>query len=632
MSDYRAIAGVSASLRNLLRNRMEAPVDVTIAPPDVTINGVAGRRLNLYLYEVGENGSLKNQEIPGHGHPSAYGRPPLSLNLRYLFTAHGDNETAADADLVAQQILGDAMRVLHDFAIITPNLREDDDPTRPRILDPSLVGEFEQVKVILQPTNLEDFSKIWSALPQANFRRSVAYEVSVVQIESRRPGRFPRPVGEPPAGGPRVYVIPFRRPHIADIRVRRQGDPPGTARPLPYARAGDTLIIRGRYFASEATGVILGGLEIPLSPQADDRIEVLIPDGTFPSGAAIPEERRLQPGPQAVEVIVGVGAAALPQAGFPSNPAVFMLVPHVTGQTPSLNTVPRTLTVAGERLFLETLTGETLVGNAVIAKAAYLSATPTQIVVPLPDTLPAWPVQCLISGSLAAFPGLIGALDMQVTIGPDGPHTATLATTPLTLPQAARELQTAIRNAPGGGPAFRGVRAAATTAGGQLVIVPGGLGGAVVTTVANTAPSTTADQLRLSAGGGGTLVQAYLSGELAPFPVITAGQPAVDLTIGGITHTIHLPGRPLTLVDAAAMLEVAVRSAGPEAAFANGQVTTLANQLLLVPGAAGDVAFGPVAGVDETTAAELQLHVRYLIRVRVNGAESIDDVSVEIPL
>jgi hypothetical protein len=201
MSDYRAIAGVSASLRNLLRNRMEGPVDVTIAPPDITINGIAGRRLNLYLYEINENGSLKNQEIPGHGHPAAYGHPPLSLNLSYLLTAHGDNEAAADADLVAQQILGDAMRVLHDFAIITPNLREDDDPTRPRILDPSLIGEFEQVKIILQPTNLEDFSKIWTALPQANFRRSVAYEVSVVQIESQRPRRFPRPVGEPPAGG-----------------------------------------------------------------------------------------------------------------------------------------------------------------------------------------------------------------------------------------------------------------------------------------------------------------------------------------------------------------------------------------------------------------------------------------------
>jgi hypothetical protein len=297
-----------------------------------------------------------------------------------------------------------------------------------------------------------------------------------------------------------------------------------------------------------------------------------------------------------------------------------------------LNTVPRLLTIAGERLFLEALTGETLTGSAVIAKAAYLSANPTQIVVPLPDTLPAWPVQCLISGSLAPFPNLTGALDMQVTVGTDGPHIATLATTPLMLSQAARELQTALRNAPGGGSAFQGARVAATTGGSQLLIVPGGLGGAVVTTIANNAPSTIADQLRLSAGGGGTLVQAYLSGELAPFPVITSSQPAVNLTIGGVTHPITLASRPLTLVDAAVMLEAAIRSAGPEAAFANAQMTTVANQLLLVPGAAGDVAFAPVAGVDETTAAELQLHVRYLVRVRVNGAESIDDVSVELPL
>src|SRR5215208_1176086 len=104
MSNFRAIGGVSASLRNLLRDRMEDPVDVTIAPPDVTVSSVIGRRLNLYLYQVTENGNL-----------AAYGHPPLSLNLHYLLTAHSTTETELDSDLQAQHILGDAMRVLHDL-------------------------------------------------------------------------------------------------------------------------------------------------------------------------------------------------------------------------------------------------------------------------------------------------------------------------------------------------------------------------------------------------------------------------------------------------------------------------------------------------------------------------------------
>jgi hypothetical protein len=52
---------------------------------------------------------------------------------------------------------------------------------------------------------------------------------------------------------------------------------------------------------------------------------------------------------------------------------------------------------------------------------------------------------------------------------------------------------------------------------------------------------------------------------------------------------------------------------------------------LILPGAAGTVAFDKVTGADETTAAELQLRARYPVRVRVNGAESIDERGLELP-
>src|SRR5436305_2704612 len=132
MAVYQALAAVSRTLRTLLKDRMEDPladpVTVTIMPPDITPSDVLGMRLNLYLFQVTENGSLKNQEVPGHGSPGAYGRPPLSLNLHYLLTAHAEDEKKADADLKTQQVLGNAMRVLHDFAIITPDLHLGDDP------------------------------------------------------------------------------------------------------------------------------------------------------------------------------------------------------------------------------------------------------------------------------------------------------------------------------------------------------------------------------------------------------------------------------------------------------------------------------------------------------------------------
>ena len=214
-----------------------------------------------------------------------------------------------------------------------------------------------------------------------------------------------------------------------------------------------------------------------------------------------------------------------------------------------------------------------------------------------------------------------------MTIGSDGPHTTTLGATPHTLEEAAVELQSAIRNAPGGGPAFRDARVTVTHVDQQLVIVPGGVGSLVTVTITGAI----ADQLRLSGSHGATQPQVALSGALVPYPTLTAEEPAFDLTIGGTTYTITLPGRPMTPADTASMVETVVRGVGPEAAFSNAQVTALGHQLLFVPGDTGDVLFGTVAGSDETTASELQLHTHYRVRVRVNGAESLDDIFVELP-
>ena len=115
MASHTAISAVSRTLRTLLLDRMVTGASITLAPPDVDVAGVDGARVNLYLLQVLENAALKNQEIPGHGHPAAYGHPPLSLDLRYLMTTHSAIETQVDADLNAQTILGDAMRVINDF-------------------------------------------------------------------------------------------------------------------------------------------------------------------------------------------------------------------------------------------------------------------------------------------------------------------------------------------------------------------------------------------------------------------------------------------------------------------------------------------------------------------------------------
>jgi hypothetical protein len=384
MSNFKAIAGVSRTLRTLLLDRMEASTpQVTLAPPDVQVSSMSGRRVNLFLYEVNENGYLKNQEIPGKGHPAAYGHPPLSLDLHYLITAFDPAEQSqmgGTSEETAQELLGDAMRVLHDFSIITEELkitRAVAGTVGEPILDINLRGEYERVKLSLKPLGIDELNKIWTALT-VKYRLSVAYQVSVVQIESQRPRKYPQLVRELPSAGPRVYVVPFRSPRISEIKVRHPGDPADMERPFPYARIGDTLIIRGLNFASETTRVILGTADIIPTILRDDRIEV-----------AIPDDEKLQPGAHSVKVVLDMlmGEPPTPHKGFHSNLAVFMVVPHITTFISDLLATPRVLQINGTRLFHPDLECLTLVGDEIITSDNYTTKTPTTIAFNLPDTL-----------------------------------------------------------------------------------------------------------------------------------------------------------------------------------------------------------------------------------------------------
>jgi hypothetical protein len=392
MSDYRAIAGVSSTLRLLLRNYMDAPVDVTIAPPDIIVDGFSNKRVNLYLYLVNQSPFLLNQEIPGQGHPADYGHPPLSLVLHYLITAHGEKDTGSDADLHAQQILGDAMRVFHDFAIITPDLG---------VLDASLLNEFERVKISLQPLSLEEVTKLWTAMPKADFRLSVAYEVSIVQIESELPRRLALPVAKR-----RIHLATLRRPQITRVfRTPAATEPAGD----PRAAVTQSLTIEGLGFQAPKTWVTLGSLEpIRVSPQPNGALQIAIPDAQYPADADHPLPRPidandiLQPGPQTVQVLtewpgerveggLDHGKVFADTSMQASNPDAFMLVPSISAINPANGPSATVVTVTGTRLFHLPLRTYLLVGDVSIPVTSAMATGDTQLKVPLDPVASAVP-------------------------------------------------------------------------------------------------------------------------------------------------------------------------------------------------------------------------------------------------
>ena len=275
-------------------------------------------------------------------------------------------------ETLAHYVLGNAMRVLHDYPVVTDQLMTIREPIPEPILDSSLHGAFEQVKLCLDSVNLESLSDVWSALTLP-YRLSAAYSVSVVQIESQQARSFPKPVGAPPEAGPQLTVVTFSAPTIDRVRIRRQ-EPPHEETSVPYARIGDTLVLLGSNLGGEGTRVQMGSLSIAPTVSDGQRIEVVLLD-----------DAALQPGAQPVNVVrdIMVGDPPEPRPGFRSNQTVFMLVPRLD----TANLTGGVVTITGTRLFQENKECQTVIGNQVIA-TPYASATPTSISFPLPALVP----------------------------------------------------------------------------------------------------------------------------------------------------------------------------------------------------------------------------------------------------
>ena len=170
MSDSTAIAMVGESLRTMLLDEMDVQpgVEITLLAPDE--NG-PNRRINMFLYKIQENTFLRNKDWEiSRTNPAQIVPPPLSVNLYYLMTAYAQNDQQT-GNTTAHKILGEAMRVLNQNPVIAaPHLSA------------GLADAREQIKITHNSIDLEELSKIWSTFNEP-FRLSVAYEISVVQID-----------------------------------------------------------------------------------------------------------------------------------------------------------------------------------------------------------------------------------------------------------------------------------------------------------------------------------------------------------------------------------------------------------------------------------------------------------------
>lgn len=198
MSNTLAIAAVTGALSQLL-GRITAPrlpgepeysdAIVTHVPLDeIPIDG-SENQVNLFLYQITPNATWRGTD-PSRASRLESDRPPLALNLHYLLTAYAKGND----DLLAHRMLGRAMSLLHDCAVLSPALITAAISSFSTQLEGSdLASQIERVRVTMQVLSIDEMSKLWTMF-QAKFRVSAVYTVSVVLIDSATPTTSALPV------------------------------------------------------------------------------------------------------------------------------------------------------------------------------------------------------------------------------------------------------------------------------------------------------------------------------------------------------------------------------------------------------------------------------------------------------
>jgi hypothetical protein len=328
---FAAINEVTRGFRMLLHSQLVRVLPsavVTLLPPGDKLPDSAG--VNLYLYRVSESPFSRNQPWPGDRKTPKSNRPALGLQLYYILTPLASKLEDADSSFSegddAHTMLGMAMSTLQENPILnqthlpalpasgtlsaTPGFDAD------TVLPDFLLNSFEQIKIMLVPTNLEELSKIWATINQP-YRLSVAYEVSLVEIEPTLP---------PPVSGGIVTsigltVFPISPPLLTSLAP--------SVGALVHVDAGGTLhanslLIQGSGFAmlGQSQAVTVGGQPAP----------VLTTPPPSPTNLTVSLPTSLDAGPQA-DVRVTL-------SGRTSAPLPFLVSPWLASILPVRTTLP----------------------------------------------------------------------------------------------------------------------------------------------------------------------------------------------------------------------------------------------------------------------------------------------------
>ncbi|MGA2114837.1 MAG: Pvc16 family protein [Bryobacteraceae bacterium] len=349
-----AIGSVSRLLKNVLTNALTSaspsPV-VSISRPEPGTSGIVpqGARLNLFLYEVQLDASLRNVSLtPGR-------QTPLWLVLRYLLTAfdqNGDSDTDG-----AHDVLGLAMQAL--LGMNESGVLEQLNGNKPLIDNP------ESLKVTFDDGTPDLLSRLMQG-PDDRYRTSVPFQIRPVLVAT----------SDPPSSMQLVGVNYISDTIIGPAGVRNillpgLGSSIESVTP-PQVQPGDVLTITGAGLDGDQLAVQFGAVQLPVTMQQSGTLRCVV------GGAAL-DPTKLSAGSQPVSVAqtIAVGKTLF------SNALSTALIPLVTSVT-AVGLQPVSATNPNVYGAIK-LTGQFLGGPSDYVELGLLNSTGVAEVIDRPD-------------------------------------------------------------------------------------------------------------------------------------------------------------------------------------------------------------------------------------------------------
>jgi len=304
MSNHLAIATVSAALSQLLQGSagIDLPGAAVRLGKPLDTGSQASPEISLFLYQVLPNAAARNSDLPVRDPDGRIvQRARAALDLHYLLSFAGD-----EGRLEPQRLLGSATRTLHAGPVLCRQMIRDTiaNPAFAFLAGSNLAAD-ELVKLTPLPLTLEELSKLWAVFFQTPYLLSVAYQATVVLIDSEDSSPPGLPVRERS-----VYTVPSKFPVVDEVISHE-----GSGRKI---LAGSTLVVNGKQLRGDVTLVVLGGIE--RAPASVSDLSITLP---------VPAD--LQAGVHGLQVMhqVMIGTPPAPHRGAQSNVAAMVMCPRI---------------------------------------------------------------------------------------------------------------------------------------------------------------------------------------------------------------------------------------------------------------------------------------------------------------